>query len=144
MNKRLLEEISGGLVVLLGTCFILSLTWIGVTAVKDYFSGDHALLSQHEWSIVQAAAAAHRDVRLAEPKVIRQKSAPGGQVRTLLGVPAKDGSGNVWMLLDPKASPTPKALPEKDFSLTAAQFSSIEAIVGSDEMKRFLKEHVSH
>lgn len=144
MSKRVLADISGGLLVLLGTCLILSLVWIGVAFFGGYFSDDNELVSQHEWSIVQAVWSAQRDTRLVEPKVFRESRIGGGETRTLLGVPAKDGTGNVWILLDPKAAPKIKVLPNNEFSLTTSQFASVEKEVRDQEVKQFLKERLTH
>ncbi len=142
--RRVLEEVSGGLLILAGTCLLLFLAWIGAGFLEGFFSDGNELVSKQEWSVVQAAAASHRDTRLVEPRVIRDARTQDGEARTLLGVPAKDGSGNVWMLLNPKTASEPKTLPEKDFELTPAQFAGIEKEVGSKEVKKFLKGHVMH
>lgn len=143
MNRRDLEEILGALLVFLGTCFILSMTWVGTTLLRSFFSDNDERISKQEWSIIRAVERAHRNVRLVAPMLVRQPSTDGNEARTLLGLPAVDGSGNVWILLDPTTPPSTKVLPNKDFSLTGAQLADLELHVGSEEVRRFLKAHTA-
>lgn len=36
--RRLLEEVSGGLLIVVGTCVVLCLTWIGVIFLAELLS----------------------------------------------------------------------------------------------------------
>lgn len=140
--RRVLVEVSGGLLILVGTCLFLAAAWIGVKFLAGLLPGHDAFASNEELAIVQDAEASHRGITLVEPTVIRDVKARDGESRTLLGVPARDGSGNVWVLLDPKPASGPIVLPDKEFELTPAQFASLEKAVGSEAVKRFLKERV--
>lgn len=129
---------------MLGTGIVIFLSWIGINVAVGLKSEDNEFTAKHEWSIVQNALSNRAGIRLTGPTIIEESGVNLIKPRKLLGVPTKDGKRNVWILLDAKASPKVKSLPADDpeFALTKAEYTAIEAHVGTEEVRHFLRQHI--
>ena len=79
------------------------------------FSSSDELGSYPEWSNLQELSVRGRDSVLKESVIVERM--PYETRFITLGVPGKDGSSNVWILLNPLHKPYYKQLPEGDYRI---------------------------
>lgn len=77
--------------------------------------------SKEEYAILQETEFAHRANILTNVLILSQ----GRYV--IAGMPADDGMGNVWVLLNASYSPYYKQVPQWPFSLTASDMTQLKA-----------------
>lgn len=81
--RRVLEEVSGALLVLMGTFLFLLVTWMGLKFLGGLFPGHDEPASKREQAHARVTEAGQRDVQLVEQPAIRGSGAQNGERRAL-------------------------------------------------------------
>lgn len=103
--------------LLMGLAAILTISGI-VGWVWHVLSKSDELSSKSEWSELQGLSVEHRKSLLRENVVVEEESY--GKHYVVLGIAGKNGSPNIWILLNPSYEPYYKQLPAGGYQLDEA------------------------
>ena len=97
-------------------------------------SGPESMGNKSEWAVLQGVEYDHRSILLSAPMVLTIDD------YRLAGLPKANGSGAVWVLLNPKHEPLYKQLPQDPYRLSAAQLAALN--VSDPSVLAELRTHV--